>query len=349
MAEPAAGTGPGPVPGSSPAGDGGPGTDRRFLCSGPAWRSGRPVLALHTPDGRPAPLPLAPDTALGWRVLAEDTRWCLGWWSVTDVERRRHHPCPGQRPAENGYACAQCADRDEVRPQHDSHRSGRMGAGLRRYLAQPHWLYVATFADGTTKIGTASDTSRHHRLVEQGALHARYVARTRDGLVVRVLEDAVSAALGLPQAVRSAAKAAALAAFPSPGRLTAADGQGGVLEADGGLAGVNAQAADRVRSVLGDVAVDGFAVADRCWERPPAFEQFLAGLPAPVYPLDPAAGEHGVRVLAVLGPTLLAAVPPAGERFLIDLARLRGRRLQLGGYSAALPARQPTLFEAPGL
>lgn len=348
MAEHAAGAGPGPA-GAPAAGAGGHGADRRFLCSGPTWRSGRPVLALHTPDGRPAPLPLAPESALGWRVLAEDTRWCLGWWSVTDADHRRHHPCPAQRPAAGGYACAECAGRDEVRPQHDSHRSGRMGAGLRRYLAQPHWLYVATFAGGMTKIGTASDTSRHHRLVEQGALHARYVARADDGLVVRVLEDAVSAALGLPQAVRSAVKTAALAALLSPAGLPGAAGRGGPAAADDGLARINALAAEQVRSVLADVAVDGFAVVDRRWERPQAFAQFLARLPAPAYPLNPAAGEHGVQVLAVLGPTLLAAVPPTGERFVMDLARLKGRRLQLGRFSAALPARQPTLFEAPGL
>ena len=322
-----------------------------FLCSGPAWRSGRPHLSLHTPGGRPEPLPLEPGALLGWRVLA-GTRWCLGWWSMNGAGSRAHHPCPGQRPAEAGYACAECAARDEVRPQHDSHRSGRMGEGLRRYLDQPHWLYVATFASGATKVGTASDASRQHRLVEQGALHAQYVARARDGLVVRVLEDAVSSALGMAQAVRSTAKTAALASLgslPLPTFPAGPAGLSGVAQADAALARINVQAAQRVRSVLAEVAVDGFSVTDRRWDRPQVFAGFLARLPVPAYPLDPATGEHGVEVLAVLGPTLLAAVPEGGERFLIDLARLKGRRLQLGPHASVLPARQPTLFEANGL
>ncbi|WP_256127635.1 hypothetical protein [Arthrobacter sp. SDTb3-6] len=125
---------------------------------------------------------------------------------------------------------------------HDFHRSGIGPAGLKAYLAQPHWLYVATFADGTVKVGTASQRSKWSRLAEQGAIVARYVAHARDGSVVRVLEDAVSAGLGLTQFVRGTAKFAALLQ-PRPGAE---------LEA------ANAAAAGTVRDFLGTAGVDGF-------------------------------------------------------------------------------------------
>ncbi len=50
---------------------------------------------------------------------------------------------------------------------------------------------------------------------------ASYVARAADGRVVRILEDLVTRDGGLPQQVRSAAKAAALAAPAPASRLSA--------------------------------------------------------------------------------------------------------------------------------
>lgn len=70
-------------------------------------------------------------------------------------------------------------------------------------MAQPHWLYLATFADGTTKVGTTAGPRKRSRLAEQGALFATYLAASPDGRRVRFLEDALTSRLGLTQTVRA--------------------------------------------------------------------------------------------------------------------------------------------------
>ncbi|WP_288023795.1 DUF2797 domain-containing protein [Arthrobacter sp.] len=137
-------------------------------------------------------------------------RYCLGFSVVLGPNDAEHHSCPTLQAAERGYQCGSCFARDDFRFMHDSHRRGIGPPGLKAYLAQPHWLYIATFADGTVKVGTASQRSKWSRLAEQGAIVARYVAHARDGSVVRMLEDAVSAELGLTQCVRGAATFASL-------------------------------------------------------------------------------------------------------------------------------------------
>lgn len=302
----------------------------RFLSSGPSWDAAGPRLGLQAPDGQARILRLERGTELRFRILPGpdgESRFCLGSWQVDGKGSQVHTPCPGQAPAERGYQCSTCFVRDEVRGIHNSHRVETVPERLRRYLEQPHWLYVATFADGSTKIGTAADPRKHLRLTEQGAVRARYVARARDGLVVRVLEDSVTAVVGLPQAVRAGTKAAALT------RPLAAPA----------LDALNAEAAESVRSMLAGSAVTGFQTVDETWQ-PPA--QFAAVLEAAceAYPCDPGTGEHGMVIEAVLGPTALVRVDGEDAFFAADLSRLKGRRLQTGEYRTAVPARQAALF-----
>ncbi len=78
-------------------------------------------------------------------------------------------------------------------------------------MDQPHWLYLATFADGATKVGTAAEPRKQSRLDEQGALFATYRTKSPNGHAVRHLEDALSHDLHVPQTVRAATKLKALA------------------------------------------------------------------------------------------------------------------------------------------
>lgn len=151
----------------------------RFLCSGTGWDASGPFLGLYAPDGTPARLSLTAGTELRYRIPVEageePARFCLGSWQLRDgapAPRRFHSPCPAQAPAERGYQCGSCFARDELRAMHNSHRADAIPATLRRYLDQPHWLYTATFADGTTKVGTAADPRKRLRLIEQGAVRA---------------------------------------------------------------------------------------------------------------------------------------------------------------------------------
>jgi hypothetical protein len=212
---------------------------------------------------------------------------------------------------------------------HDFHRSGIAPEGLKRYLDQPHWLYVATFADGATKVGTASGLRKHARLVEQGAVTAQYVALAENGRVVRVLEDEVTRSAGLPQAVRSAAKAASLCR-PLPAAR---------------LAEVNAGHAEAARRVLREgTGLEGFTVVSGRFEPPPSWQEVLSADRTQPYPGHLDDGAHGFAVGPLLGSCALLTIGDAPMRFLADLSRLKGRRIALGSYATAVPTVQESLF-----
>lgn len=301
-----------------------------YLCSGVSWSRSGPFLSFTTPQGEFAPLALAPSQSpvfLGFRLAGlPGERFCLGYSQVRGQAERRAVPCPTGTTAERGYQCGPCFARDDFRFMHDVHRSGIAPPGLIAYLAQEHWLYVATFADGSTKVGTASHRSKWSRLTEQGAVVARYVAHADDGRIVRVLEDAVTRHVGLPQAVRSAAKTAALARPLPAARLEA----------------INAEFASSVRGMLGDgIALEGFRTVEEQWQPPASWPPVLAS-GASVYPLSVESGPHGGIISAVLGSTALLELPEGN--FLLDLALLRGRRLDVGEFRSPPIAVQQELF-----
>lgn len=301
-------------------------TNSLYLCGGTAWDEDGAFLRLIQPGGRSV-LRLAPGAQLRFRIRSKAPRYCLGYELVRE-DGRQTQPCPGNAAAERGYQCKRCFFQDEGRLVHNSHRGGELPAGLRSYLARPQWLYIATFADGTTKVGTAADRRKVLRLTEQGALAAQYVARAANGLQVRVLEDEISGALGLPQAVRAGHKCAALAA-PLP---------------DEELRAINAGHADGVRAVLFDRDPDGFEVVKESWPRPRAFEAVLEEKTPGLYPLPLSAGNHGLLIRGMLGSTALAATDDAGLFFLADLTALKGQRIELGAFETDLPALQQPLF-----
>lgn len=182
-----------------------------MLIRGIDWTTSGPVLQHHDDDGGGL-LPLAAGDWLRFSVR-QGPRLCLGSFAVHGPMTATHTPCPRSAAAERGYQCGGCFGRDDFRFMHDIHydtpRSGAVPAGLKAYLSQEHWLYIATFAGGATKVGTASGTRKWGRLAEQGAVVACYVAQAQDGRIVRLLEDTVTESLGLSQQVRSAARAGA--------------------------------------------------------------------------------------------------------------------------------------------
>jgi len=218
---------------------------------------------------------------------------------------------------------------------HDFHRGGSVPTGLRAYLMQPHWLYVATFANGATKVGTASAPRKWNRLAEQGAVHASYVAHAEDGRVVRVLEDVVTREVGLVQQIRSASKAAGLVEPRSGVELVA----------------LNRQHAGRVRGLLGGLAMTGYEVVEEEWERPAAAERICGagtGLRHP-YPSTFDGGGHGLRIHSLSGAIALAGLPDASGNdvegsFVADLGALKGRKIEMGPYLTDIPALQDSLF-----
>jgi hypothetical protein len=298
-----------------------------FLCHGIVWSAAGPQLALARPDGSAAAMDVAEGTLLGFRVL-EAGKFCLGSHRVQGRRTRHHVPCPLQAPAERGYQCINCFLNDDLRFLHDAHRSGVAPDGLRAYLGQPHWLYVATFASGASKVGTASDVRKQLRLAEQGAAAARYVARAEDGRIVRVLEDMVSQQTELTQAVRSTAKLSGLQAPRSPAELDS----------------INAEHARTVRNLLSGAELEGFATIDQTWELPEPGRRVMGSESRTAYPLELAAGGHGLRLDALLGSIALVRTREGGPAYLADLNGLKGRRIELGSYQSQLPPVQVSLF-----
>jgi hypothetical protein len=305
-------------------------TDTRYLVHGVFWPAppaSCPVLRLQASDGIFREIALDGGTRLGFRLAAEG-KSCLGHYRVHGPAHRDHVLCAGQSTAARGNQCERCFVVDDFRLMHDFHRGGGVPPGLRSYLMQPHWLYVATFANGASKVGTASDPRKWQRLAEQGAVAASYVARAADGRVVRILEDLVTRDGGLPQQVRSAAKAAALATPAPASRLSAH----------------NAALATTARYVISGAGEDGFEVVDERWSRPGLAERLCSGTVRHAYPHALASGQHGFTIQSICGSFVLAALDGADLEFVVDLGQLKGHTIELGHYSSEVPAVQEALF-----
>lgn len=312
-------------------------TDTRYLVHGVFWdaepgdtgssRAGHPVLRLQDPDGGFTDLPLDAGTRLGFRLAAAG-KHCLGHHKVHGPADRDHVLCPARAGAVKGNQCKRCFVLDDSRLIHDFHRGGRVPPGLRAYLMQPHWLYVATFAGGGSKVGTASDLRKWKRLAEQGAVVARYVARADDGRTVRLLEDLVTRDAGLPQQVRSAAKAVALAG-PAP----AAD-----------LDALNSRLAAQVRGLLAGAGGGGFEVVDEVWARPGFSDAACAPEERHPYPQELSTGAHGFRIDSLSGSIALARLDGADLDFIVNLGLLLARSIELGDHGTDVPAVQESLF-----
>ncbi|MER6431692.1 DUF2797 domain-containing protein [Streptomyces sp900105245] len=298
-----------------------------YVCHGITWASGDPHLLL-------APLPRGPlvyarimDQRLGYQVDGTG-RWCTGRYQFADRVRVEAVACPDRAAAEAGGQCAACTGRDEFRFAHQFHSGGHVPDALAAYMAQPHWLYLATFADGTTKVGTAADPRKRSRLDEQGALVATYLTLCPDGRAVRFMEDALTRRLGLTQTVRASAKLTALAELRDVALAQSA----------------HQQHLDRATEALTDLKVPTVleswmppAVGDLL--RTPATERAL-------YPHNPREGEHGLTVLSCIGSQVLVSLDDDGELpYLLDLGTLKGRRITIGGHFSSPPAAvQSALF-----
>ncbi|MET3949348.1 DUF2797 domain-containing protein [Arthrobacter sp. UYEF36] len=315
-------------------------TDTCYLVHGVFWDAGPaeagdagtpdggcPAMRLQDPDGGFTELPLDAGTRLGFRLAAAG-KHCLGHYKVHGPADRDHILCPGRSPAAKGSQCERCFVVDDSRLIHDFHRGGRVPPGLRAYLMQPHWLYIATFANGASKVGTAANLRKWKRLAEQGAVAARYVARADDGRVVRNLEDLVTRDAGIPQQIRSAAKAAALTG-PAPAVA---------LEAR------NRKLAAEVRGLLAGAGGGGFDVVDERWPRPGFSDAVCAPAARHAYPQELSTGAHGFRIDSLSGSVALARLDGADLEFVVNLGQLKARTIVLGDHGTGVPAVQESLF-----
>ncbi|GIH73325.1 hypothetical protein Mth01_55780 [Sphaerimonospora thailandensis] len=297
-----------------------------FVCHGVTWATGDPWLLL-------APLPRGPlayadimHQRLGFRV-ADAGRWCTGRYQFADIVHVEALACPDRAPAEQNGQCWRCASQDDFRFAHQFHQGGHAPQALIRYMAQPHWLYLATFADGATKVGTAAEPRKRSRLDEQGALFATYLTKSPDGRAVRHLEDALARRLQLPQTIRAAAKLQAQADLTDLAAARATHEQHVT------------QAADALSDMNAPLVLEAWA--------PPAEGDRLrtADSERALYPHDLREGEHGFTPISCVGSQVLAVLNRDEEmHYILDLGVLTGRRITLGPFSSPRAAVQTPLF-----
>ncbi|MFH8894580.1 DUF2797 domain-containing protein [Streptomyces sp. NPDC017949] len=300
-------------------------TDGAYVCHGVTWATGDPRLLLAPFPGGPLAYTEVLHHRLGYQVGSG--RWCTGRYRFVDTVNVEAVACPDRTGAEQGGQCGPCASRDDFRFAHQFHQGAHAPNSLIMYMAQPHWLYLATFADGTTKVGTAAEPRRRSRLDEQGTLFATYLVKSPDGRTVRHLEDALTRRLGMTQTVRAAAKLRALAELRD-------------LQAV--RAGHEADVASAI-AALADLDVP--AVPEE-WT-PPAEGDRLRTVDTErvMYPHDPRDGEHGVTPVACVGSQVLALLDDEAEAgYLLDLGTLKGRRITLGPFASPGTTVQASLF-----
>jgi hypothetical protein len=300
-------------------------TDGEYVCHGVTWATGDPRLLLAPlPDG-----PLVYAEIMNERLgfAAGTGRWCTGRYRFADTVRVEAVACPDRAPAGQSDQCARCFRQDEFRFAHQFHQDGNVPEALRRYMDQPHWLYLATFADGATKVGTAAEPRKQSRLDEQGALFATYLTKSPDGRAVRHLEDAITRGLQVPQTVRAMTKLKALAT----------------------LTDLTAETATHDHHVTR--AADALAAMDTSvtlekWNHPAEGDRMrVAKGIRMLYPHDLRENEHGFTVVSSVGTQVLAVLGGDDDvDYVLDLGTLKGRRITLGPFASPAVAVQSSLF-----
>ncbi len=294
---------------------------------GITWVTGRPTLLLADLEHARLEQRDIVDHHVGLKVLST-TRCCTGRYTFRNTYEVEPAPCPDAAEAADGGQCAKCAAQDEFRFAHRYHQTGQGSTALRAYMDQPHWLYLATFGPGLTKVGTAAAPRKASRLNEQGPTWATYLAEAPDGRTVRHLEDGLSRALGLTQTVRASAKLAALT-NPDPAR---------------------AQQTHDALAVAAAIALAGRGLPPTTmdWTPPPesvAVRSADRGWQRVAYPHALEAGTHGFHVEACLGPVALVRLDQADDvRYLVDLNALKGARVALGPFTSPVTTTQAVLF-----
>lgn len=306
-------------------------TDGQYVCHGVTWATGNPRLLL-------APLPSGPlvyaeimNQRLGFAIGTG--RWCTGRYQFADTVRVEALACPDRAPAGQSDQCARCFRQDEFRFAHQFHQDGHAPETLRQYMDQPHWLYLATFADGAAKVGTAAEPRKQSRLDEQGALLATYLTKSPDGRAVRHLEDVLARDLNMPQTVRATTKLKALANLTD-------------------LSAASATHDHHVARATDALATTNTSVVLETWTPPAEGDRMRAvGGVRTLYPHDLCEGEHGFSVVSCVGTQVLAVLGDHDEvDYVLDLGALKGRHITLGPFAstaawwstcAAEPARPP--------
>lgn len=282
------------------------------------------------PSGVRIQIPLTPGAYLGLRIPRDSEgelyRYCAGYTTgtsntpdsgVTSAGIRRV-PCPEGARIQRGQQCPRCTARDEFTALHSAHLyPGTLTESMRAYAMLEHRLYIATFPDGTHKVGTSSLHSTPRRLDEQAVATATYIALAPDGLAIRRAEDAVTALAKIPQVKQVASKYRAWT-NPLPGAQLRASHQEAVARAREALAELARTEPEVPLTALNEPWIPSLAM-----NRP--YAALRAQSPEPLAPCDSGleSGAAGFFCTGAAGQFLSAHTGDADAAFLVNTAAWR--------------------------
>lgn len=289
------------------------------------------------PSGVRIQIPLTPGAYLGLRIPRDSEgelyRYCAGYTTGTSNDAApesvgasagiRRVPCPEGTHIQRGQQCPRCTARDEFTALHSAHLyPGTLTESMRAYAMLEHRLYIATFPDGTHKVGTSSLHSTPRRLDEQAVATATYIALAPDGLAIRRAEDAVTALAKIPQVKQVASKYRAWT-NPLPGAQLRTAHQEAVARAREALAELARTEPEAPLTALDEPWIPSLAM-----NRP--YAALRAQSPEPLAPCDPGLGDPGLESGAAgffctgaAGQFLSAHTGDADAAFLMNTAAWR--------------------------
>ena len=288
------------------------------------------------PSGVRIQIPLTPGAYLGLRIPRDSEgelyRYCAGYTTGTSNDAApesagisggasvgiRRVPCPEGARIRRGQQCPRCTARDEFTALHSAHLyPGTLTESMRAYAMLEHRLYIATFPDGTHKVGTSSLHSTPRRLDEQAVATATYIALAPDGLAIRRAEDAVTALAKIPQVKQVASKYRAWT-NPLPGAQLRVAHQEAVARAREALAELA-----RTDPEVPLTALDEPWIPSLAMNRP--YAVLRAQSPEPLAPCDSGleSGSAGFFCTGAAGEFLSAHTGDADAAFLVNTAAWR--------------------------
>ena len=280
------------------------------------------------PSGVRIQISLTPGAYLGLRIPRDSEgelyRYCAGYTTGTSNDAApesagiRRVPCPEGTRIQRGQQCPRCTARDEFTALHRAHLyPGTLTESMRAYAMLEHRLYIATFPDGTHKVGTSSLHSTPRRLDEQAVATATYIALAPDGLAIRRAEDAVTALAKIPQVKQVASKYRAWT-NPLPGAQLRVAHQEAVARAREALAELA-----RTDPEVPLTALDEPWIPSLAMNRP--YAALRAQSPEPLAPCDSGleSGAAGFFCTGAAGQFLSAHTGDADVAFLVNTAAWR--------------------------
>ncbi len=300
---------------------------------------------LGVPSGVRIQIPLTPGAYLGLRIPRDSEgelyRYCAGYTTGVSGDAApdaasesapksggvsagiRRVPCPEGTRITRGQQCPRCTARDEFTALHSAHLyPGTLTESMRAYAMLEHRLYIATFPDGTHKVGTSSLHSTPRRLDEQAVATATYIALAPDGLAIRRAEDAVTALAKIPQVKQVASKYRAWT-NPLPGAQLRSAHQEAVARAREALAELA-----RTEPEVPLTALDEPWIPSLAMNRP--YAALRAQSPEPLAPCDSGLGDSGTEsgtagffCTGAAGQFLSAHTGDADAAFLVNTAAWR--------------------------